>query len=387
MSKTVLFGAVALCVASFAAHGDAASKPAGSAPALTGGTGTIYLGSYAKQITAVDEATEKVAAEIPLKTGNPWAMRLSADRTRFYVQSADIEHFEVIDIAGRRTLDTFTLGEGNKHVRPMAFDVDPQHRYLVAVARTTTKLIDRFEIGPPMFIQYDLNAHKIVKTVPWSHENEPRQYYVDLRFSPDGKRLYVFADQILIYDAADLKQTGSWNLSLPAEPGLGRLRPRSIDDTYEEPGFFSALFTVEDPVQNRRLLGIGRADLGARNIDFFPIGPAPDKGELSFALAPDHRRAYVLHEEIGRYELWTIDVAGKRVQSRIEFSGRPRMALKSSSNSKLIYIYEAGNTIDLYDADGFKYLRTIALASDMMYGTLVVVPARNAPRPPSTPHP
>jgi hypothetical protein len=36
-------------------------------------------------------------------------MRLSHDATRF-VQSADQEHFEVIDIASRQTVDTFTLG-------------------------------------------------------------------------------------------------------------------------------------------------------------------------------------------------------------------------------------------------------------------------------------
>ncbi len=387
MSKIASFGAVAVCIASLAAHGDAASRSAAPAPGPTGGIGTIYLGSYAKRITAVDEATEKVIADIPLKTGNPWAMRLSQDRTRFYVQSADLEHFEVVDVAARQSLETFTLTEANKHVRPNAFAVDPQHRYLVAVSRTTTKLVDRFEIGPPMFIQYDLNAHKVVKTAQWSHEVEPRQYYVDLRFSPDGKLLYVFADEILIYDAETLKQIDTWNLSLPAEPDLGRFRPRSIDDTYDEPGFFSALFSFDDPVQKRRLIGIGRVNLAVRNIDFFPIGPAPERGELTFAQAPDRTRAYVLQEEIGRYELWTIDLAARRVQKRTEFSGRPRMALKASSNGKLLYIYEAGNTIDLYDADGFKYLRTIALDADMMYGTFLVVPRRGAAHPPSTPHP
>jgi hypothetical protein len=196
---------------------------------------------------------------------------------------------------------------------------------------------------------------------------------VKVRFSPDGKLLYVFADEILIYDAATLKPIDSWDLSLPRDVGTGRVRLRSTDETVDEPGFFSALFTVEDPVQHRRLLGVGRVDLAARNIEFFTIGPAPDRGELTFAMAPDHRRAYVLHEEIRRYELWTIDLAGRRMQSRIEFDGRPRMALRASSNGKVLYVFEAGNTIDLYDPEGFKYLRTIALDADMMYETFHVV--------------
>jgi hypothetical protein len=52
------------------------------------------------------------------------------------------------------------------------------------------------------------------------------------------------------------------------------------------------------------------------------------------------------------------------------------MALRSSSNGKIVYIFEAGNTIDLYQAAGFKYLRTITLDGDMMYNTFHVVPPR-----------
>jgi hypothetical protein len=56
------------------------------------------------------------------------------------------------------------------------------------------------------------------------------------------------------------------------------------------------------------------------------------------------------------------------------------MALRSSTNGKLIYIFEAGNTIDLYDAAGFKFLRTITLDGDMMYNTFHVVPPRSPSR-------
>jgi len=52
------------------------------------------------------------------------------------------------------------------------------------------------------------------------------------------------------------------------------------------------------------------------------------------------------------------------------------MALRSSSNGRILYIYEAGNTIDLYEAEGFKYLRRITLDADMMYNTFHVVRPR-----------
>ncbi len=63
---------------------------------------------------------------------------------------------------------------------------------MVLVVRTATRLIDRWEIAEPEFIQYDLAAHKILRTVPWSADFEPSYYGAILRFSPDGKLLYVF---------------------------------------------------------------------------------------------------------------------------------------------------------------------------------------------------
>jgi hypothetical protein len=101
---------------------------------------------------------------------------------------------------------------------------------------------------------------------------------------------------------------------------------------------------------------------------------------VSFALGAGKAFGYVLVQEIGHNELWTIDMASKRVVSQTPFRGRPRMALRSSTNGKILYIYEAGNTIDLYDANGFKYLRTITLDTDMTYDSFHVVRPRTAPR-------
>jgi hypothetical protein len=348
------------------------------APKLTGGTGTIYLASYGRRLVGVDEATEMQTSEIPLKVGLPWSMRPSRDGTRFFVQAADTEHFEVIDVASRQTLDTFTLSEGNKKVRVLAFDVDPGNRIMMLVARTVTKLSDRFEIGTPVFIQYDMKEHRIVQTIPWTRDPEPAYYYLSLRYSPDVKLLYAFSSEIIVYDATTLKQVDSWNLSLPNEPGVGRFNLGAIDDINDEPGFFTGLFAMEDPVQHRRILVVGRVDLLQKKLDFFPIGPAPDRGDTSFALSPDRKRGYIMVEDIRHHEMWTVDMVRRKLLNQVQFDGRPRMALRTSSNGRLIYLYEAGNTIDLYDAAEFKYLRTITLNEDMMYGTFHVMPPAKA---------
>jgi hypothetical protein len=365
---------------------DASGAPA-LASKLTGGAGTIYFATYARRIAVVDEAAEKLAAEIPLQTGLAWSMRLSRDGTRLYVQSADQEHFEVIDVASRRTLDTFTLSEGDTHVRALSFAVDPQHRFMALVTRTWTKLADRFEIGPPMVVQYDLAAHKVIQKVAWAGDSEPQYYFVTLRFSPDGKLLYAFSDEVAIYDTTALKKIDTWDFSLPNDRGLGRFDLGWADEVNDSPGYFTALFTMDDPVAQRKLLIVGRVNLAEKSIDFFPLGPAPPRGEVSFALGADRQRGYVLVQEIRRNELWTVDIPGKRLLSKVEFDGRTRMALRSSSNGKILYIYEAGNTIDLYEAAGFKYLRTVTFDADMMYDTFHVAPPARATRAPSTPHP
>ena len=116
-----------------------------SSPKLTGGSGTIYVGSYAKRMVVIDEATQRVTAEDPLATGIPWSARRSQDDTRLYIQNADQEHFEIVDLATRKSIDSFTLSEGNRKVRALVFAVDPQHRLMTLVTRTTTKLVDQFE--------------------------------------------------------------------------------------------------------------------------------------------------------------------------------------------------------------------------------------------------
>ena len=105
-----------------------------------------------------------------------------------------MEKVEIIDIASRKTVDTFTLSEGNKHVRIRSLQPDPQHRFLILMlTRTATKLVDRLEIGPPALVQYDLATHKITRTIPWPNGEEREN--VNIRFSPDGKLLYFFGDR------------------------------------------------------------------------------------------------------------------------------------------------------------------------------------------------
>jgi len=356
MKRLALLSAVLALAGAALLHAQKPKPAAGTA-----GNGTLIIGAYPKQFWIIDEATEKIVGTIPYQSGIPRRTTLSRDRKRFYTVEAAMEKVEIVDIATRKTVDSFTLSEGNKKVRIRSVEPDPAQRFVMMVTASATKLVDRFEIGAPTLVQYDLKEHKIIRTVPWPN-GEERQF-ANIQFSPDGKLMYLFTDQdVLIYETGGFTQVDKWELSKPIEEGFGRLEMGARDAFNDEPGFYTGIFNVADPVQHRRMMGIARVNLAAKSVDFYTLGPSTG---VSFAMAPNRKVAYGLFEDIGRYEFWKFDLEHRKFAGRMEFKGRPRMGLKTSSNGKVLYIFVAGNTIDLYDADTYQYLRTITLDGDM----------------------
>lgn len=368
-SAALLAGAALVCATVAAQTPASQTRGRGSQPA---GAGTIYLSTYKGTITILDEATEKVLGEIPSKIGIPVDVTFSDDRSRLYVQDASFEKVEIIDRARRESLDTFTLSEGTTRMRIWSLQPDPHDKYVILVIKKYELLADRWQIGPPSLVQYDLATKKIARWIPWP-KGEEREG-AGVIFSPDGKLMYLMGEDVLIYETTNFTEVDRWDLSRPLEPGAGRVSFGGLDPFSDEPGFYTGLFTMQDKLQNRRIMGIGRVELAKKKIDFFPIGPA--RG-LGFSVAPDRKRAYGLFRDIGEYEFWTFDMENYRLLSRTPFRGRPRMSMRVNSAGNLLYIYTAGNTIDLYDTSTFKLVRTITLDGDMTSFTLLP-PAKSA---------
>jgi hypothetical protein len=370
MARLAAVGAAGLTIATLSAQ-----RPAPVSP--SGGDHLLYIGTYAGSIQIFDEATETMTGEIKLKTGIPRSLTLSQSRSKFYILDSTLEKIEIVDIPTRTTLSTFTLSEGAKQVRIRGMQVDPLERFLILLTRSAEKKTDRWEIGTIAMQFYDLAQQKVTRTIPWPR-GEEREFF-NIRFSPDGKLLYFFGDDVLILETTDFTEVDTWPLSRQIEPGLGRVNFGSVDDFNEDPGFFTGLFTTQDPVQSRRVMNLGRVNLVAKTIDLTPIGPAEGVG---FAMAPDRKKAYGLMQQIGRYEFWAFDVAQKKLLSRTPFDGRPRMALRVSSNGRLLYIFQAGATIDVFDATTYKRLRTIEMNADQTTNLFILPRSAQAPKAP-----
>ena len=346
----------------------ALAQPAGE---LTGGDGTFYVGAFPNRIYVIDEATEQVVDTIEMTLGGPPNdMRMSADGSRMYMRDRTFEHIEVIDLETRSTIDTFTLSEGATRVRIRSLVVSPDDAYAVLLADTAVKHIDRWEIAPRRLLQVDLASHEVMREIPWPDGEE--RTGASMMFSPDGGVLYLFGGEILALDTESFEVVDRWELSSIEAPDLERFSFGFGVDRNEEPGYFTNLFRVSDPVQNRRLMGIARIDLAERDVDFYTLGP--DEPLSSFSLAPDRRKAYAVLKRIGHYEIWTFDLVERRVERREVFEGRPRMSLAVSTNGQLLYVHQAGATIDLHEASTYRYLRTIDLGGDMT--NLFLVPNR-----------
>lgn len=339
-----------------------------------GGNATIYVGTYAKKILVINEATMRVTDSIPVSIGIPTQMILSYARTRLYVLNPQFDEVEIVDLASRKSQGKFTLSSDSMRVRIWGINVEPRERFAVLLVKTYTKRRDRYEVGRPTLLRYDLARRAVTDTIPWPRGEE--RDGAQIIFSPNGDLLYFFTtDDVLIYRTDSLKQVDRWELSRALDDGLGRFNFGFPNDPYEDPGYYTGLFRISDPVNRRLMMGVARVDLVRRAVDFYTLGPSEP---VSFRLAPGRRRAYGLRQQVGNYEFWTYDLENRRVLGKTQFRGRPRMGLTISSNGRMLYIHTAGTTIDLYDTQTFRLIRTVDLGADMT-GFVIVPPARPAP--------
>lgn len=354
----------------------AATTLVGAAPQrANGGNGTIYIAGYDDAIHILDEATMEEVGKIVTTAGSPQDLLLSHDRRRFYTLSIDFERIEVFDIETRQSLGVHGFSADGARVRIWGIAPHPDDRMLMLLTSTDTKKVDRWEISEPIIRQYDMEAREFVRDFPWPDGQVLER--ANFMFSPDGKLLYFFARDVLVYDFESFEEVDRWEISTPFETGMGRLRLSFNPSLYEEEGYFTGLFNTTDPVNNRRMMGMARINLPEKSLEFYTLGPST--GMRSFALAPDRTKAYGLRSQIGNYEIWTFDLENRRVADRRTFPGRPRMGLTVSSNGELLYIHTAGNTIDIYAADSLDFVRTVELDADML--AFVVLPAGAARTP------
>ena len=103
-------------------------------------------------------------------------------------------------------------------------------------------------------------------------------------FSPDGKYLYVFAEDVLIYETTEFKHVDTWSSPVPIEDRVGDGMDHGLNRLGEPgAGILHRDFPCVDRCRTAVSMGIARVNLSQKSMDFFPLGPAMG---VSFTLAP-----------------------------------------------------------------------------------------------------
>ena len=266
-------------------------------------------------------------------------MVLSKDKKRFYLDATRSKRWRSSTSRRRKSIDHFTLSEGrNKRTCIRGMVPDPLDRFLVMVLKVVEKKIDRCEIAPPKLVVYDLKEHKIARTVPWPN-NEEREN-VNVMFSPDGKLLYFFADDVLIYDTADFKQVDTVGTVAADRRRFRAVRLRTARHHLRGAGILQRHLHGEGSGPEPRHHGRRAGEPAGEELRLLAgrAGDATgDRREAGRVLAaPDRKRAYGLLQEIGHYEFWTLRSREAQASSKTDFEGRPRMAVRPSTNGKVL---------------------------------------------------
>lgn len=342
--------------------------------------GTLFVGTWPHTIHVVDEAKQKVVDKIELSTGTPDDMVLSQDRKTLYIGTLEKAGFEVIDVATHKVTNSFTLSEGAKQIHLSSWAPDPDGKLIYALYRTIEKKADRFEVNRnTKFGVIDLAQKKIVRTgdVPKDEDQVGFGFGGGMRFSPDGKFLYVFRNSVYIFDTTDFKMVDKIDLSKPQFPGMSNLGIGRSLDSIQEPGMLISVFNSQDPIVHRSIFGIARFDLNKRTFEFSPVGPSA-AAMTGLQVTPDRKRGYTVafNGQGGnrRCEFWEFDLTSNKLIRKQEFDGRARFTFGISSTGKELYIYGAGYTVEVYDAASMQLRNTIDLSADITSG-MVVVPA------------
>jgi DNA-binding beta-propeller fold protein YncE len=353
-----------------------------SATTPTNLKGLMYVGTLDHKLLIINEQSGDIVGEIPLG-GVPRTTVLSADKTKLHVVTTQMQ-VETVDLAARQVISSFPLSDGKSNPRMTrgaggrgfsGIAVDPAGRYLYATISLAIKELDQFRIDPPQFVQIDLQEKKISKSIPFPKGyDQGFGFAATYKISPDGKLLYVFDDDIVVFELATLKEVERIALSQPEYPGASPYRLAANDDPNDAPDKVTTVFTSVDPIVHRETLGLGIIDLNTRKVDFRPLGPAFPM--IGFLLTPDRKLGYslMINHTLGNRdaEWWVWDVPTHTVIKRVSVPSRATFRFGMSSDGKKLYLYGAGSTIEFFDADTLQSTKLLYLNKDTTTNLIVM---------------
>ena len=209
---------------------------------------------------------------------------------------------EVVDLPNQKVTGSFDLADARSKPRIMGsgpdlinvgsnarysgLAVDPQGKYLYTTMRNVIRDIDQYRIEEPQFVAIDLHDMKIAKAWPFPKGmDQGFGFNASYKVSPDGKLLYVFQENILVFDLSNFTEVDRIPLAQPTYPGATPYHLAESGDTFDSPNTVTSVFTAVDPIVHKGTLGMATMNLATRKVDYFPIGPLLPM--MGFLISPE----------------------------------------------------------------------------------------------------
>jgi DNA-binding beta-propeller fold protein YncE len=344
--------------------------------------GLMYVGTLDHKLLIINENDGEIVGEIPVG-GIPRSAVLSADKSKLHIVTTKMQ-VETVDLATRKVISSFALSDGRSTPRMMrgaggrgfsGIVVHPDGRHLYLTVTNTIKEVDHFRTEAPQFVMIDLVEKKVAKAMPFPKGyDQGFGFAATYKISPDGKRLYVFDEDIVVFNLDTFKEVERIPLAKPEYPGASPHRLTVTDDPNDAPGVVTSVFTSIDPIVHKETLGLGQIDLTTGKVKYQAIGPAFPM--VGFALTPDRKSGVSLMiNRVGanrEAEWWVWDIAGQKVVKRAPVPARISFRLGMSSTGKMLYLYGAGSTIEFFDADTLQSKKLLYLNKDTTTNLIVM---------------
>ena len=307
----------------------------------------VAIGTIGRNIVLERTDTDEVFAQIATHGIAPREIVSSADGRFLFAVTDGRSLIEVIDVAGKKVIDTINLSRPGQSVKIFGLAVNPQGDQFFVNVICIDRGRDSVRAEEPQIWAVDRASHKATKLL-----QSFRGVHL-LVFSPTNSRLlYAFGADIYAIDLDTRQVVKTIRFQSSQVPGVGSISI-SCSPSFEQTNVLSCPTERTDPITQRDFGGLLNFDLATAQWDQMDLGPFVMWD--SAVISPDHTRAYAVWNE-----LYVVDLTQRRVMTVKDLPMTEGSVTTSRDGSKL-YVSDGSPSILIFDATTLTVLKTIAL--------------------------
>jgi hypothetical protein len=307
----------------------------------------VAIGTIGRNVILERTDTDEVFAQIPTQGIAPRELVPSSDGRSLFAVTEGRSLIEVIDIAGKKVIDTINLSSSGQSVKLFGLAVDAQGDQLFVNVICIDRGHDSVHAEEPQIWAVERKTHKVTKLL---------QSFLGVHlliFSPTNSRLlYAFGADIYEIDLDSRQIVKTLRFHNNQAPGIGSIT-MSCSPLFDQTNVLSCPTHRTDPITQREFGGLLNFDLATAQWDQMDLGP-PLMWD-SAVVSPDLARAYVVWNQ-----LYVVDLTQRRVTNVKDLPMTEGSATVSRDGRKL-YVSDGSPSILIFDATTLSVLKTIPL--------------------------